>query len=133
MTEKNMRITPLEAAILLLTLLFAAGTVGWFHLSGGGTGETRIETSRQLQEGETRQPPEAPEAPGILEGERIDLNTASQADLTRLPGIGEKKAADIVAWRRANGGFQSVDQLTEIQGIGDGTLERLRPYVTAGE
>ena len=72
-----------------------------------------------------------PAAPGLLDGEAMDLNTASAADLTRLPGIGQVKAEAIVAWREEHGGFSSVEELLEVKGIGEATLEGLRPYVTA--
>ena len=68
-----------------------------------------------------------------LEGEILDLNTASEADLTRLPGIGEKRAADIAAWREENGGFAAEEELMEVSGIGEGTYERVAPYITVGE
>ena len=60
----------------------------------------------------------------------VNLNTATQAQLETLPGIGEVKAQAILIWRAANGGFASVDQLTEIDGIGEKTLENLLPYIT---
>ena len=67
----------------------------------------------------------------LLEGEVIDLNTAAPEDLERLPGIGPAKAEAIAAYRAEHGPFQSVDQLTEVSGIGEATLETLRPYITA--
>ena len=77
-----------------------------------------------------QQAEQTPEAPGLLEGERIDLNTATLSDLTRLPGIGEKKGQAILDKRTELGGFQSVDQLLEVRGIGEGILARISPYVT---
>ena len=77
-----------------------------------------------------QQAAEEPEAPGLLEGEVIDLNTATLSDLTRLPGIGEKKGQAILDKRAELGGFQSVDQLLEVRGIGEGILARISPYVT---
>ncbi|MCI9672201.1 MAG: ComEA family DNA-binding protein [Lawsonibacter sp.] len=68
----------------------------------------------------------------LLPGEVIDINTADAYDLQRLPGIGEKRAGDIVAYREEHGPFSSVDGLTEVSGIGPGILEGLREYVTAG-
>jgi competence protein ComEA len=62
-------------------------------------------------------------------GEVIDLNTATAQQLDTLPGIGPVTAAAIVAWREANGKFTSVDQLAEVDGIGPGRLEKLRPHV----
>lgn len=52
----------------------------------------------------------------------ININTADIAELTRLKGIGVKKAEAIIAWRTENGGFKSVDQLLEVKGIGEATL-----------
>jgi competence protein ComEA len=59
----------------------------------------------------------------------IDLNAATAEDWERLPGIGPAKAAAIVETRARLGGFQSVDQLTEVRGIGPALLEKLRPYI----
>lgn len=129
MARKFTKISRLEWAVLLLTALFAAGTLLWFHLAQPADGGTVVETAHAAK---AIQPPEKPEAPGILEGEVLDLNTASQGDLTRLPGIGEKKAAAIVAWREEHGGFGSVDEITEVKGIGEGILAKIRPYVTVG-
>ena len=62
--------------------------------------------------------------------EKINLNTATVADLTTISGIGEKLANDILAYRDSQGGFTSVDDLNNVSGIGDKTLENIRPYVT---
>ena len=75
---------------------------------------------------------EGSETDGLLEGEIMDLNTASLSDLTRLPGIGAGRAQDVIDWREKHGGFASVEELTKIKGIGTATLEKLRPYVRAG-
>ncbi|HEM3641974.1 TPA: helix-hairpin-helix domain-containing protein [Streptococcus suis] len=61
---------------------------------------------------------------------KINLNTATEADLQTISGIGAKRAADIIAYREANGGFKSVDDLNNVSGIGDKTMESIRPYVT---
>ena len=66
----------------------------------------------------------------LLEGEKININTASALDLERLPGIGEKRAQDIVAYREEHGPFQSVEELDNVRGIGAGILSGLRDYVT---
>ncbi|UXA16408.1 ComEA family DNA-binding protein [Mycobacterium sp. SMC-4] len=59
----------------------------------------------------------------------VDLNTATVEQLDALPGIGPVTAAAIVAWRDANGRFESVDQLKDVDGIGAGRLEKLRDRV----
>jgi len=68
----------------------------------------------------------------LLEGEMIDLNTATPSDLARLPGIGATRAQAIAQYRQEHGPFTSVDELIRVNGIGPGVLEILRTYVTAG-
>jgi competence protein ComEA len=63
-------------------------------------------------------------------GPLVDLNTATQAQLEALPEVGPVTAQAILAWREGHGGFTTVDELLEVDGIGDATLEQLTPYVT---
>lgn len=62
----------------------------------------------------------------------IDINKAPVSELVRINGIGNAKAQAIIDYREKNGAFKSVDELTLVHGIGDKTLERLRPQVTVG-
>lgn len=62
----------------------------------------------------------------------VNLNTANQAELESLPGIGESKAAAIIQYRADHGGFKSVDELDNVSGIGPSTLASLRDLVTVG-
>lgn len=59
----------------------------------------------------------------------IDLNTASQAQLESIRGIGPVTASNIIAYRTTVGRFASVDDLLNISGIGSKTLEKIRPFV----
>lgn len=65
-------------------------------------------------------------------GPLVDLNRADRALLETLPGIGPVKAQAIVDWREANGGFGSVDDVLLVSGVGEVTLEKIRPLVTVG-
>ena len=60
----------------------------------------------------------------------ISLNQATQAELENLPGIGEQKAQAILAYRDAHGRFRTYEELLEVEGIGEATLEGLLPYLT---
>jgi competence protein ComEA len=60
----------------------------------------------------------------------IDINSASETELVRLPGIGREYARRIVAYRDGHGRFISVDDLMLVSGIGAKRLEALRPFVT---
>lgn len=62
----------------------------------------------------------------------ININTASQAQLAELSGIGPAKAEAIVKYREANGDFASVAELDKVEGIGPGTLESLQSEATVG-
>ncbi|MEV5003693.1 helix-hairpin-helix domain-containing protein [Nocardioides sp. LML1-1-1.1] len=68
-------------------------------------------------------------APGTA-GPLVNLNQAAQAELETLPEVGPVTAQAIIAWREQQGGFTSVDELLEVDGIGEKTLARLTPYVT---
>lgn len=65
--------------------------------------------------------------------DRIDLNTAPAAELCCLPGIGPKRAEAIIAYRTQNGGFASVDELCNISGISERTVDGLRALVSISE
>lgn len=71
-------------------------------------------------------PPTA--APKAAEGV-VNLNDASEDELTRLPGIGPGKARAIAEHRHAHP-FRRIDELTKVKGIGRKTFGRLRPYIT---
>jgi competence protein ComEA len=60
----------------------------------------------------------------------VDLNTADQAALETIPGIGPVKAAAILQHRDQIGSFDSPEQLLDVTGIGPATLEAIRPYVS---
>ena len=63
---------------------------------------------------------------------KININNADEEQLTQLPGIGPTIAARIIAYREENGNFQSIDDLTEVSGIGTGILDNISPYITIG-
>lgn len=58
----------------------------------------------------------------------VDLNSASKAELANLPRVGEKLAERIVERREELGGFRSVDDLLGVKGIGEKTLDKMRPF-----
>jgi competence protein ComEA len=60
----------------------------------------------------------------------VNLNTATEDELDTLPEVGPVTAASILEWRTQHGGFTSVDELLEVDGIGEVTLGKLAPYVT---
>ncbi len=62
-------------------------------------------------------------------GQTLDVNTASESELTSLPGVGPSLARRIVEYRTENGPFQSVDDLQNVSGIGAAKFDRMAPFI----
>lgn len=60
----------------------------------------------------------------------VNVNTATKEELTTVKGIGEKRAQEIIDYRKKNGDFKSVDELEKVPGIGPGTMKQIRSQVT---
>lgn len=71
----------------------------------------------------------SPAPGGVPTSGLVSINTATEAELDTLPGIGPVLAAAIVEWRTQNNGFTSVDQLQDVSGIGPATFAELAPLV----
>ncbi len=123
-----MKISKREGAILLTASLFVAFTAGWFLHGASAAQPIRVETERTL----TAAVAVLPSAPPESGRESIDLNTATAEQLQTLPGIGEKRAADIVADREKNGPYRFPEEITRVKGIGEETVAALLEYVTVG-
>ena len=91
--------------------------------------EQQIRVSR-IGEAVAPAPDEPPAAPAMAAP--LNLNTADVQALDALPGIGPVTAERIVEYRRQRGPFRSVDQLQDVSGIGDVTLDALRELVVVG-
>ncbi len=111
----------------VLCLLAAAAFALACLCARAGGAETGIYAERE------RPAHSAPVLALETEGGKIDINSASAETLMLLPGIGEVRSAEIIEYRERHGGFDSVDELLEIDGIGPVILEGLREYVTAEE
>ncbi|WP_100488652.1 helix-hairpin-helix domain-containing protein [Sporolactobacillus pectinivorans] len=62
---------------------------------------------------------------------KVNINTADETDLQNLSGIGPAKAKAILQYREEHGPFKSVDDLTNVSGIGEKSLEKIKPEATA--
>ena len=66
--------------------------------------------------------------------ESININTADKETLmTVIKGVGEKKAEAIITYRKENGNFKSVDDLSNVKGIGQSTVEKHREQLSVSE
>ena len=60
----------------------------------------------------------------------VNLNTATATELEALPGIGAATAARIVAYRQKNGPFKKIEELMNVQGVGEKSFLKLRSQIT---
>ena len=60
----------------------------------------------------------------------VNINTASKEELTSLKGVGDKRAQEIIDYRKKNGDFKSVDDLEKVPGIGPGIMKQIRSQVS---
>ena len=124
-----MKLSKWEAAVILLSAVFLAFTAGWFLRGGQGSEPFRVETERTLEVTVTSLPAPTKEP----ERGKVNINTAEAQELQSLPGIGEKRAADIIAEREENGPYRFPEDITRVTGIGEETLAELLEYITTGE
>ena len=130
-----MKLSAVEWIILLLAAAVLAFAAGWFLRGAQTAAPVQVEVARPTAG--TVAPPASPaavagtEAPSASGG-LVNINTADSQTLQTLPGIGEKRAADIIAYRQAHGPFRRLSDLTQVDGIGEGILEGLRGLVTLG-
>ena len=64
------------------------------------------------------------------ENQIININAASLAELATLPGIGEGRAADIITYRQNNGAFDTIDEIMNVPGIGQGIFDQIKDRIT---
>lgn len=124
-----MKVSKPEFATLLLCAVFLAFGLGWFLRGNATATPIRVETERTLTAGENT--PTVLPAPSETAREPLDINTATAEELATLPGIGEKRAGDIVAYRKEHGPFRIPEDITKVPGIGESTLAGLIDLIVA--
>jgi comEA protein len=77
-------------------------------------------------------PAKSPKAAAATLSTPLNLNTATAAQLEKLPGVGARTAQLIVEHRQKNGGFKKVEELMNIKGIGEKSFLKLKPMVVVG-
>lgn len=121
----------LLTVLLILTALFAGLTLGLFLGRNPAGGSVTVSVPAQAQSAaaaaDTQPEPSAQE-----DALPVDINSANVTDLAQLPGIGEVLARRIVDYRTIHGRFTAVEQLTNVEGIGEGKLEAILEQITIG-
>ncbi len=118
---------------LLAAAVFLAAAALCFSLCRVGAGENVI--VRHVSDAEIMRGGDDPGADYIelLPGEKVDINTAGAEELMKLPGIGEVLARNIISYRQAHGSFDDIEEIMEVEGIGEGRFDGIRLLITAGQ
>ena len=124
------RLSLLIYALLLMICVFVLG-----YLVGANRHskiiEVRVDSAQQKQIVDTVEQEPAPQQEQ-QDTDLVNLNTADQAELETLPGIGAALAQNILAYRQVIGEFVSIEQLMDIEGIGAQRYENIAEFVTVG-
>ncbi len=122
--EREERFGVAHVALLVLTAAFLA-SLAWFSTHGGTVAAAPDDYTVAVEHSAAEEA--APEmAP-------VNINTATEAELEKLPGVGPVLARAIVDYRAEHGAFGSVEELLEVNGIGEAKLESFRNDITLGE
>lgn len=109
-------ITAVFACVLLGVFLGRNMTRNYISIRNTTPSETAVATERdQTDDG------------------RIDINTATEQQLTLLPGIGETMAKRIIEYRTENGKFTTIEDLMKVNGIGEKKFLQMKPYIKVGQ
>jgi comEA protein len=112
-------------SFLVIIILFGAGFWGLRRFSPAlflGKPDLIAVPNEELPEQKKQQPVQ--DKPPFL-----NINTASSEELQSLSGIGPQMAKKIIQYREENGNFTSVEALMEVKGLGEKTLEKLKPFI----
>jgi competence protein ComEA len=109
----------------------AVANPGLYPLRQGDTIESLIQTAGLIPDADTGQIKiYVPKTGELSQPQRIDLNRAEVWLLDALPGIGPGRAQAIIDYRSQNGPFHRVEDLLNVEGIGESTLDRMRDFIT---
>lgn len=121
----------LLTVLLILTALFAGLTLGLYLGRNPAGGSVTVSIPAEVQTAPAAAQTQ-PEASSVDTALAVNINTADVAVLAQLPGIGEVLAQRIVDYRKAHGSFTAIEQLTNVEGIGEGKLEAILEQITIG-
>lgn len=123
----EIRPTKTEKILLILTGAFLCLLLAMLlHARGAGAEGLYTVSTERTAASSGLLPEEEPETGPV------NINTAGREELATLPGIGEKLAERIIAYREEHGNFAMVEELENVSGIGEGKLAALREYVCVG-
>jgi len=126
-------------AILIVVIVAGLGIIWQDKVKKANIGQKQDRIAELTKQNDELRKQLSQQSSGQVAGEeteevsdKININTAGEIELDKLPGIGPARAADIIEYRDSHGGFQSIEELKNIKGIGDKTFENLKDLITIG-
>ncbi len=123
-----------ESVLVAIAFVLLAGIITYnaITLSSSEEGDVleSVSTSTSVNTSLSVSTSSKTESTTLQSSEKININTAGLAQLTTLTGIGDVKGQAIIDYRTEHGPFTSVDELTNVSGIGDKTLAKIRDQIT---
>ena len=119
--------------LAVVTVLFVGFTLGLFVGRNTDSSTVTLAVPAQMQTAPTTAATAAAETvPEETVSFPVNINTADADTLTALPGIGRVLAERIVAYRRQNGSFRAIEEITNVEGIGEKKAEAILDLITVG-
>lgn len=128
-----MTLSRLERITIVFTLTVIAFLSGWFLSRQHQAALTFVPAPSPSVGAEEAPAPSASTAPSPSAPALVNINTADAEQLRTLPGIGAKRAADIIAYREAHGPFAIPEAISDVPGIGTALLEGIIDRITVEE
>ena len=124
----------ISALLAVVTALFVGFTLGLFVGRNSGSGSVTLAVPAQMQTAPTTAAATAPAetVPEEAVAFPVNINTADAVTLTALPGIGQVLAERILAYRAQNGPFRAIEEITNVDGIGERKAEAIFELITVG-
>lgn len=125
---------PHISLFLTITAVFFSFTLGFFlgRNPASGTISVSVPPALQTMPAESTALTEQTFAPTQGVSFPIDINAATEEDFQALPGIGEVLAQRIVAYRQEHGAFRAVEELMNVEGIGEKRIAQILDLITIG-
>lgn len=120
-----MKFRKICAVCCILAFLIAAAVCGGMIEKKNENVRFKVETASEQEMREYNS-----KSSSLING-KLNINTADAEELEQLDKIGPKTAQKIIDYRNANGAFKSVDEIKNVKGIGDKTLEKIRDKICA--
>ncbi len=114
--------------ILVVALILLLGAVGFVVRKV--IKKQRVLRSTDINMKDTFQREDESREESTFPTEPVNINTAGLMEIEALPFLGLERSKDIIEYRDKNGPFKSLDELTNISGIGPKTLDKLKPLIT---